>query len=160
MNTNTNTNANANAHASETAKTVPTPRKIGRGSVTEETATTKAEPAVAVTNTPTNAEPPKAEPAVAKPTIDYATINSVVSKNRVEVLKCYAEGAKKTPGLKGTISLQLQVEPSGKVRAQVQSTLNAPLVAACVIKAANSWKFPVRQGNEIATVTYPFNFGS
>ena len=97
-------------------------------------------------------EPPKAEPAVAKPTIDYATINSVVSKNRVEVLKCYAEGAKKTPGLKGTISLQLQVEPSGKVRAQVQSTLNAPLVAACVIKAANSWKFPARQGNEIANV--------
>jgi serine/threonine-protein kinase len=169
----------------ETAKAaVPTPRKIGRGGAADELAA-KAETAVPATDVPDAGEPvkpldptkteptaepkadpiakvePKEEAAVAKPSIDYSTINSVVSKNRPEILKCYAEGAKKTPGLKGTLSLQLQVEPSGKVRAQVQSTLNAPLVAACVIRAANSWKFPARAGSsEIANVTYPFKFGS
>jgi outer membrane biosynthesis protein TonB len=160
------------------AKTVPTPRKIGRGTMSTEEAEAKAETAVASTEAPTQVEPPKVEPkplvpvakpepkpapvaAVAKPAIDYATINSVVSKHRVEILKCYAAGAKQTPGLKGTISLQLQVDPSGKVRAQVQSTLSgAPTVAACVIKAACSWSFPARPGStEIANVTYPFKFG-
>jgi outer membrane biosynthesis protein TonB len=59
--------------------------------------------------------------------------------------------------MKGTLTLQLQVEANGKVtRAQVQSTLNAPLVAACVVRAANAWSFPSRSGGEAATVAYPF----
>jgi serine/threonine-protein kinase len=155
---------------------VPTPRKIGRGTTaaeeiasTDATTTSVEPPKVEPVKVDPKAEPvakaepktePKAAPEIAKPAIDYATINSVVSKNRVEILKCYAQGAKKTPGLKGTLSLQLQVDPSGKVRAQVQSTLGAPLVAACVIKAASSWKFPARPGSDIANVTYPFKFGS
>ena len=72
------------------------------------------------------------------------------------MLKCFAEGKKKNRAMKGTLSLQLQVEPSGKVtRVQVQSTLNAPLVAACVVKAANGWKFPTRAGGDMATVDVP-----
>jgi hypothetical protein len=103
-------------------------------------------------------EPPKeveAEPV--RPAIDKATVTSVISQHRPEVLKCFAEGKKKNPAMKGTLGLQLQVEPSGKVfRVQVKSTLNAPLVAACVVKAANGWKFPTRSGGDMATVEYPF----
>jgi tRNA A-37 threonylcarbamoyl transferase component Bud32 len=99
----------------------------------------------------------KTEPAVARPLIDNATVSSVISTHRPEVLKCFAEGKKKNAAMKGTISVQLQVEPSGKVhRVQVQSTLGAPLVAACVVRAANAWKFPSRSGSEVATVSYPF----
>ena len=66
---------------------------------------------------------------------------------RPEVQKCFADGKKKNAGLKGTISLQLQVDAGGKVhRVQVQSTLKDPLVAACVVKSANAWRFPTRAG--------------
>ena len=103
---------------------------------------------------------PVAEPAVApvvdRPAIDKATLSSVVGQHRPEVLKCLAEGKKKVPAMKGTITLQLQVDAAGKVRAQIQSTLNSPLVAACVIKAANGWKFPSRAGGEMANISYPF----
>ena len=107
------------------------------------------------------AEAPKPEgPKVVeqvRPQIDRATVNSVISAHRPEVLKCFAEGKKKNAGMKGTLSLQLQVNAAGAVhRVQVQSTLNNPLVAACVVKAANTWKFPARNGGEIATVAYPF----
>jgi hypothetical protein len=99
---------------------------------------------------------PVAEPAIARPAIDKATLTSVVGQHRPEMLKCFAEGKKKMPGMKGTVTLQLQVDAAGKVRAQVQSTLGSPIVAACVIKAANGWKFPARSGGEMANISYPF----
>ena len=100
---------------------------------------------------------PTVAAAVARPAIDRATVSSVISTHRPEVLKCFADGKKKNAAMKGTISLQLQVDPAGKVhRVQVQSTLNAPLVAACVVKAANTWAFPSRNGGEVATIEYPF----
>jgi tRNA A-37 threonylcarbamoyl transferase component Bud32 len=99
---------------------------------------------------------PVAEPAVARPAIDRATVSSVVGQHRMEILTCFAEGKKKNPAMKGTVTLQLQVDTAGRVRAQVQSTLNNPLVAACAIKAANTWQFPARASGELAQVAYPF----
>lgn len=99
-------------------------------------------------------EAPKVD--VARPAIDRATISSVIGVHRTEVLKCIAEGKKKSADLKGTLTLQLQVDAEGNVRAQVQSTLGNPLVGACVIKAANGWKFPARRGGDYAHVAYPF----
>ena len=106
--------------------------------------------------TPIVVEAPKVEVAVAKPAIDRATIASVIAQHRPEVLKCIADGKKKSPELKGTMTLQLQVDPDGRVRAQVQSTLGNPLVGACVIKAASAWRFPARSGGDFANVAYPF----
>ncbi len=163
------------------AKTVarPEPRKIGKRAV-EETkidatmpgtpaAEAPAAPVPAVTPVEKAPEPivakpepapakpaPVIEPEVAKPAIDKATISSVVGQHRPEILKCLAEGKKKMAGMKGTITLQLQVDASGKVRAQVQSTLGSPVVAACAIKAANGWRFPARAGGEMANISYPF----
>lgn len=162
---------------------VPQPRKIGRGAEPTEVASapeaavvtpepTTAAPAEPVTAEPTTApaeltrEPakgalagdllPKTAPAVAKPGIDRAMVSSVIGAHRPEVLKCLAEGKKKNASMKGTLNLSLLVDATGKVRAQVQSTLGAPLVAACVIKAASSWKFPARAGAQPETVAYPF----
>ena len=112
-------------------------------------------------------EPTKPEPAMAKPdlpaptatpAIDNATVSSVVGTHRPEVLKCVAAGKKADHAMKGTITLQLQVDSGGKVhRVQVQSTLHDPLVDACVVNSANAWKFPARSGSgELASVTYPF----
>ncbi|CAN5154230.1 hypothetical protein BH11MYX1_BH11MYX1_44390 [soil metagenome] len=113
---------------------------------------------------PAKAEVAKAEPAPVLPavaqtgaSIDTATVTSVVGAHRPDVLKCFADGKKKDHSLKGTINLSLQIEPTGKVhRVQVSSTLSSPLVAACVVKSANSWKFPARSGSDPATVSYPF----
>ncbi|HEY5945289.1 MAG TPA: AgmX/PglI C-terminal domain-containing protein, partial [Kofleriaceae bacterium] len=158
------------------------PRKIGRAAAESEpavVAATEPPPVEAKVEAPvvepTKQEEPKLEPAkpvaetVAKqepkveasedvlPSIDRATVSSVISTHRPEVLKCFAEGKKKNPAMKGTLSLQLQVNGAGAVhRVQVQSTLNNPLVAACVVKAATAWKFPSRNGGELATVAYPF----
>ena len=158
--------------------TKPTPRKIGRGTdeMTEvaavEPAPVEDEPKKAAEPMPepTPAPPPEpvapvepkvAEPApkveaIAKPTLEKGVVTSVIGQHRPEILKCLAEGKKKNAAMKGTVNLQLQVDAAGKVRAQVQSTLNAPMVAACVIKAASSWKFPARAGGDVATVVYPF----
>ena len=150
----------------------PVPRKIGKGNADEaETKTVEAEPKSVTTKEDYKApeplprveepkpEPPKVAevPVVEAPTIDKATVSSVISSHRPEVLKCFAEGKKKNPSMKGTINLHLQVAPTGNIhRVQVQSTLNNPLVAACVVKAANAWKFPSRAGGDVANVTYPF----
>jgi hypothetical protein len=81
----------------------------------------------------------------------------VISAHRPEVLKCFAQGKKKNPAMKGTLKLQLQVAPTGAVhRVQVASTLNDPLVAGCVVRAANGWTFPARTGDQMASVAYPF----
>lgn len=173
-----NVTAPAPAPTEVVAPAPAAPRKIGRA------ATEAVEPApeapkdtvaAELPNTDTNPEPAKAEPALPEPAkaaepkettmpeapkpkagIDMATVSSVVNLHRPEVLKCFADGKKKG-ALKGAISVQLQVEASGKVhRVQVQSTLKAPLVAACVVKSANTWRFPARSDGELATVTYPF----
>jgi serine/threonine-protein kinase len=106
------------------------------------------------------AEEPKAPPTLpdaVRPAIDKATVSSVIGQHRPEVLKCFADGKKKDHAMKGTLDLQLEVDTAGKVKhIQVQSTLNNPLVAACVVKSANAWKFPQRGGGDMATVNYPF----
>ena len=59
--------------------------------------------------------------------------------------------------MKGSLQVHLAVDTSGKVKqVQVQSTLNAPLVASCVAKSVNGWKFPSRSTGQIAMVSYPF----
>ncbi|MFT3694819.1 MAG: protein kinase [Kofleriaceae bacterium] len=162
------------------------PRHVGKAAVEEKIETqpltpdvpvtlpepTKApaeEPAAAPVKEQTMPEPapvanpePKPAPVVEKveapkPAIEQSTINSVVGMHTGEVQKCFADGKKKSAGLKGTITLQLQVDAGGKVhRVQSQSTLNNPLVAACVVKSANAWKFPARAGGDPVTVSYPF----
>ncbi len=167
------------------AEPVPAARKIGKGAADEQPAVAiepttienptsdsdpvpavgkpelPEQPAVVIEN-PNVEEPksevvmPKAEPA--KPAIDQATLSAVVGKNRPTVLKCFAEGKKQNPKLKGTLTLALAVDASGKVtRVQVQSTITGnPLVAACVVKAAYTWHFPGRSEGGMANVAYPF----
>jgi hypothetical protein len=106
---------------------------------------------------PPKAEPPKTEPR--RPTIDPAIVTTVIGRHRPEVLKCIAQGRRKDPKMKGTLTLQLQVDASGAVKhAQTSSTLDNPPIAACVARAAQKWKFPARPNGQIATVNYPFVF--
>ncbi|TMQ12851.1 MAG: AgmX/PglI C-terminal domain-containing protein, partial [Deltaproteobacteria bacterium] len=101
-------------------------------------------------------EPPKTEPPKTEPPIDPAVVTAVIGRYCPEVLKCVAQANKKP---RGTLTLQLQVEPTGAVKhVQISSTLNNPPVAACTAKAAQKWKFPARPAGQIAIVNYPFVF--
>ncbi len=144
----------------------PAPRKIGRIAAEEPVAAPVVATAAAaeprVQPVPTQQADPKPDPAlapepikaaepvavapepVARPAIDRATLSSVVGQHRMEILHCFAEGKKQNPTMKGTVTLQLQVDAAGAVRAQVQSTLNNLPVAACAIMSANAWQFPAR----------------
>ena len=94
-----------------------------------------------------SAKPAAAVPTVpepVRPAIDNATVSSVVGAHRPEVLKCFADGKKKDHAMKGTLAVQLAVDTAGKVKhIQVQSTLDNPLVAACVVKSAERVEVPV-----------------
>jgi serine/threonine-protein kinase len=105
--------------------------------------------------------PEPAKPAAAveavHPGIDASTTATVANGHRTEISKCFADAKKKNAGLKGTINLQLQVDAGGRVhRVQVQTNLKDPLVAACVVKSANAWRFPARANGDVTTVSYPF----
>ena len=116
----------------EAAKTEPKPEPVA-----------KPEPTLPEPTRPEAAAQPEMPAVVATPAIDNATVSSVVGTHRPEVLKCFAEGKKKDHAMKGTISLQLQVDTGGKVhRVQVQSTLKDPLVAACVVKSGERVAIP------------------
>jgi hypothetical protein len=106
---------------------------------------------------PPKVEPPKAAAAETRPTIDPDVVTTVIGRYRPEVLKCVAQGKKKDPKMKGTLTLQLQVDVTGAVKhAQTSSTLHNPLMAACIAKAAQKWKFPARPPGQTALVSYPF----
>jgi serine/threonine protein kinase len=157
-----------------------TPRRIGRAQAvaTIDSAENRSSAVEAMIDPspaePPNAEPPPAElpkteppkvelprPAAAepRPTIDPAVVTTLIGGYRPEVLKCIAQSKKKNPKLKGTLTVQLQVAVTGAVKhAQISSTLNNPLAAACVAKAAQGWKFPAPPNGQTTTVSYPFVF--
>jgi serine/threonine-protein kinase len=154
------------------------PRKIGKAAADEapqvavaaEAPAELAPPAPAPEAKPEEAKPEEPKPEEAKPAavvpepakpvavgIDPNITAFVAAGHRTEISKCFADGKKKDGALKGTIDLQLQVDAGGKVhRVQVQSSLKDPLVAACVVKSANAWKFPARTNGDVTTVSYPF----
>jgi serine/threonine-protein kinase len=163
------------------AEPKPVPRKIGRAAAADEMPEEVKEPAVVAAVEPKIEEPkvePKAEPkdepkqeepkpeltklepvkpAAPRSGFDTATVSAVVGQNRSAVMKCFADGKKTNPKMKGNVQVHLAVDTTGKVKqVQVQSTLNSPLVAACVAKNVNGWKFPSRANGQMAMVSYPF----
>jgi serine/threonine-protein kinase len=107
---------------------------------------------------PVEAAPAAPQAAPAPAAIDTGAIQRAISGHRADVTHCFDEGKKKKPDLSGTITLALGVDGNGKVhRVQVSSTLNSPLVAGCVVKAANGWQLPGHPGSEFAQVSFPFS---
>jgi tRNA A-37 threonylcarbamoyl transferase component Bud32 len=151
--------------APQMAPDLPAVAAMPEDSLAGQVPVTATEVPAATTPTTTaaiTAEIPKPELPVAKaiepskPVIDTAIVTSVVGSHRPEVLKCFADGKKKDHALKGTVSLQMQVDNAGKIhRVQVQSTIKDPLVAACIVRSANAWRFPSHSGGD-ANVAYPF----
>jgi hypothetical protein len=149
-------NAAMTAQISQNIIDRPAAESVNPPIVAKEPATEPApQDALAATRpTPDLVSPPLVP---AKPSIAQNVVASVVAAHRSEILSCFAKGKKQQPELKGVVTVTLPVTPDGYVsRPQVQSTLGAPMVAACVAAAVGAWKFPARQGTGLATVSYPF----
>lgn len=101
-------------------------------------------------------------PRIGKPTIrgalDKSIIRRIVRSHINQVRHCYNQGLVKDPNLRGRVSVQFTIGPTGKVPASVvgSTTLSDRSTANCVAKAVKRWKFPRPPGGGNVIVTYPF----
>jgi hypothetical protein len=86
-------------------------------------------------------------------------IQRVVRAHMGAVRACYEIEAQRNPGLKGGVTVQWSIDPTGGVtNASVASTtLSNPRVEGCLVRQVKTWKFP---GADTATVVsgFPFKF--
>jgi Ca-activated chloride channel family protein len=95
--------------------------------------------------------------AVVTGSIDKDIIRRIVRAHVGEVRKCYDDGLKRDPNLKGRVLIAFTIGKSGKVvAATVESTTVADAaVGECIAKAAGRWKFPKNEIGDV-TIKYPF----
>ncbi|MEM9453847.1 MAG: AgmX/PglI C-terminal domain-containing protein [Myxococcota bacterium] len=96
--------------------------------------------------------------ATVRGALDRDIIRRIVRSHINEVRYCYRQGLAKDPTLAGRVTIELTIDPSGKVpTANVKSTsLSDDEVAECIAKATKRWRFPKPSDGGVAIVTYPF----
>jgi serine/threonine-protein kinase len=125
-------------------------------------AASKGETKPAPVETAAKVEPaptqPKVDVPAPKPKVDdMAIVKSHIKGRRGDIIKCYEPARKTNPRLQGDLTATVTVDATGAVsRPQIQSTLNSPMVAACVAKSMKSWKFAARPGGQTVTASYKF----
>jgi len=76
------------------------------------------------------------------------------------VRACYESEAQRNPSLKGGVTVQWTIDPSGGVSSAslAGSTLGNPRVEGCVVRQVKGWHFP---STETPTIVggFPFKFG-
>jgi hypothetical protein len=96
--------------------------------------------------------------ATIKGTMDKDIIRRIVRAHINEVRYCYNQGLARDPNLKGRVSIQFNIGPTGSVPVAVvaESTVKDSNVSNCIAKAVKRWTFPKPPGGGSAVVTYPF----
>jgi Mg-chelatase subunit ChlD len=89
-------------------------------------------------------------------------IQKVINANVAAVQKCYEKRLLESPGLAGKLTLAWTIGGDGQITAvsidKKASSVNDDALAACILKAVKTWKFPKPTGGGIVQVTYPFVF--
>lgn len=90
--------------------------------------------------------------------LDKDVIRRVVRAHLSEVRACYEAGLAKDPTIKGRVSIQFTIAPTGAVAGAVvhESEMGDAQVGRCIAGAVESWRFPEPEGGGNVTVTYPF----
>ncbi len=86
-------------------------------------------------------------------------LNRVFNSHASAMKKCYERALKKSPGLRGKVSLELRIRRDGSVRdARVRgSSLSNPAVHGCMTREAMGMKFPKPKGGAVRVAkTYAF----
>ncbi len=96
--------------------------------------------------------------ATIKGTMDKDIIRRIVRAHINEVRYCYNQGLARDPNLKGRVSIQFNIGPTGSVPVAVvaDSSIKDTNVSNCIAKAVKRWQFPKPPGGGSAVVTYPF----
>lgn len=122
---------------------------------------------------PTATEPPPPSDVEAKPAKNVKPVKAKAEKNGLEAAQiqrvvrsnfgryrlCYENGLRSNPNLAGKVAVRLAIAPSGAVASATDdgSTLPAPAVVACILKASGGLSFPAAKSG--STVVYPIVFG-
>lgn len=87
-------------------------------------------------------------------------IRRVVMGHIGAVRACYESEAQRNPGLKGGVTIEWAIDPSGAVtRASVaSSSLSNPRVEGCIVRQVQKWKFPTSD-SPTTVAGFPFKFG-
>jgi hypothetical protein len=87
-------------------------------------------------------------------------VRRVVMAHLGAVRACYESEAQRNPSLKGGVTVQWTIDPSGGVSSAslAGSTLGNPRVEGCVVRQVKGWHFP---SSETPTIVggFPFKFG-
>jgi hypothetical protein len=96
--------------------------------------------------------------AQVKGALDKDIIRRIVRAHINEVRYCYNQGLARDPNMKGRVSVQFTIGPTGKVPVAVvqDSSISDRNVANCIAQAVRRWTFPKPQGGGNVVVTYPF----
>lgn len=98
--------------------------------------------------------------AAAKGGLSADQIHRVVMGHIGAVRACYETEAQRNPGLKGGVTIQWSIDPSGTVTSAsvASSTLSNPRVEGCVVRQVQRWKFPASE-SPTTVAGFPFKFG-
>jgi len=96
----------------------------------------------------------------AKGSIPQEIARGVLDSVQPQIRFCYDRELEASPRLKGRITSQLMVQPSGAVAKEriTESTLGSERVETCVLRVLKRMRFPAGLALEPAPVTYYWNF--
>ena len=91
--------------------------------------------------------------------LDPEVVAAAIRQRKSAVIACYERALKRTPSLRGRLTLRFRVGTVGRVvTAEVEdSTLNDDEVTHCVIRTVKGWRFPAPANGEVA-FSYPLIF--
>lgn len=87
-------------------------------------------------------------------------VRRVVMAHLGAVRACYESEAQRNPSLKGGVTVQWTIDPSGGVSSAglAGSTLSNPRVEGCVVRQVKGWRFPTSE-TPTTVAGFPFKFG-
>jgi TonB family protein len=93
-------------------------------------------------------------------TMDKAATQTAVRKQISGVNECVERARMDNAGLSGTISVLMQVSPTGKVTgaSTKSSSFGNTKVDNCILSEIRTWTLPAPAGGVATTISYPFSF--
>lgn len=90
--------------------------------------------------------------------LDRHVIQATIAKYLSQVRACYEDRLRVKPGLEGTLNMDFQIGPSGRLNfSKVKSSsVGDEQVGSCVAQKMMGWEFPKPRGGVNVNVNYPF----
>jgi hypothetical protein len=89
--------------------------------------------------------------------LDKAIIRRYIKRNIQKIQYCYEKELLAKPKLEGTVTVEFDIAPDGKVTSSVAHGMDTA-VEGCVAQVIKGIEFPKPKGGGIVAVKYPFTF--